>query len=139
MFDEKVVAQPFQTRQEAIWNLINIRVCGSHEATGKINASYSFAFTIRGNHDDETHYARRAQGRRLSRAIGQRRNARQSHPQAQDTIDGIADWWLTERRVRQGIAEVEVALRHLVERGLVDVDVRKDGKKHYSLNLRKQK
>ncbi len=58
-----------------------------------------------------------------------------AHPEAQDTIDGIADWWLTERRVRQGIAEVEVALCHLVDRGLVDVDVREDGKRHYCLKL----
>jgi DNA-binding transcriptional ArsR family regulator len=60
------------------------------------------------------------------------------HPEAGDTIDGIADWWLTERRVRQGIAEVEIALRHLVERGLVDVAVREDGKRHYCLKLEKQ-
>src|SRR6266849_4683273 len=59
------------------------------------------------------------------------------HPEAQDTIDGIADWWLTERRVRQGIAEVEIALRHLVDRGLVDVAVREDGKSHYCLKVKK--
>lgn len=55
------------------------------------------------------------------------------HPEAQDTIDGIADWWLTERRVRQSIAEVEIALGQLVARGLVDVAVREDGKPHYRL------
>ena len=60
------------------------------------------------------------------------------HPEAQDTIDGIADWWLTERRVRQGIAEVEAALRHLVKRGLVNVVVREDGKSHYCLKLGKR-
>ena len=61
-----------------------------------------------------------------------------AHPEAGDTIDGIADWWLNERRVRQGIAEVEIALRRLVERGLVDVAVRRDGKRHYSLKLEKK-
>jgi hypothetical protein len=60
------------------------------------------------------------------------------HPEAQDTIDGIADWWLTERIVRQGIAEVEIALSHLVERGLVDVAVREDGKRHYCLKLERK-
>ena len=60
------------------------------------------------------------------------------HPEAKDTIDGIADWWLTERRVRQGIAEVEAALRHLVDRGLVDVVVREDGRCHYFLKPEKE-
>ncbi len=60
------------------------------------------------------------------------------HPEAQDTIDGIADWWLTERRVRQGIAEVDAAVRQLVDRGLVDVDVREDGKRHYRLKSEKR-
>ena len=61
------------------------------------------------------------------------------HPEAKDTIEGIADWWLTERRVRQGIAEVEAALRHLVDRGLVDAVVREDGKRHYCLKPQKGK
>ena len=55
------------------------------------------------------------------------------HPEAKDTIDGIADWWLTERRVRQGIVEVEAALGHLVERGLIDAVEREDGRCHYCL------
>jgi len=55
------------------------------------------------------------------------------HPEAQDTIDGIADWWLTERRVRQGIDEVQVALRSLVDRGLVEAVVHEDGRCHYCL------
>ena len=61
------------------------------------------------------------------------------HPEAQDTIEGIADWWLTERRVRQGIAEVEAALQLLVDKGLVGVVRAGDGKKHYSLKRKKQK
>jgi len=60
------------------------------------------------------------------------------NPEAQDTIDGIADWWLTERRVRQGIAEVELALRQLVDRGLVEVAIREDGRRHYCLKLEKK-
>jgi len=55
------------------------------------------------------------------------------HREARDTVDGIADWWLTERRVRQGIAEVEIALRHLVDRGLVDLTEQGDGQRYYCL------
>ena len=55
------------------------------------------------------------------------------HPEAQDTIEVIADWWLTERRGRQGGAEVEVALQVLVDKGLVGVVRARDGKRHYCI------
>jgi Fe2+ or Zn2+ uptake regulation protein len=60
------------------------------------------------------------------------------HPEAQDTIEGVVDWWLTERRVRQGIAEVDAALQLLVDKGLVRVVRARDGKKHYSLKRKKK-
>ena len=60
------------------------------------------------------------------------------HPEAQDSAEGIADWWLTERRVRQGIAEVEAALARLVDQGLVEVVIREGGKTQFHLKRRKQ-
>ncbi len=60
------------------------------------------------------------------------------HPEAQDTVEGIADWWLTERRVRQAIADVEAALGRLVDQGLVDVVMREGGARRYRSKLRKQ-
>jgi hypothetical protein len=58
------------------------------------------------------------------------------HPEAQDTIDGIADWWLPDRSVHPEIREVESALRQLVDRELVDEIVREDGKRHYCLKVK---
>ncbi|HME41663.1 MAG TPA: hypothetical protein VKF36_01140 [Syntrophorhabdales bacterium] len=38
---------------------------------------------------------------------------------AQDTLDGIIEWWLLERHVKYQIARVRDALRALVKDGLV--------------------
>jgi hypothetical protein len=41
------------------------------------------------------------------------------YSRAQDTLDGIMEWWLLERHVRHQIAQVRDALRDLVMDGLV--------------------
>lgn len=56
------------------------------------------------------------------------------HPDAQDTLEGICDWWLLERRVRRSVAEVEAALGKLVVRGFVAARRGNDGNTHYRLN-----
>ncbi len=39
------------------------------------------------------------------------------HPQAMDTLDNIATWWVLEQHVQRGIHDVEVALNDLVRAG----------------------
>lgn len=41
------------------------------------------------------------------------------HPQAMDTLDGIATWWVLEQHVQRGIDDVEAALSELVDAGLL--------------------
>ena len=41
------------------------------------------------------------------------------HPDAQDTVQGITDWWLMERRIDEQSALVKAALARLVDRGFV--------------------
>ena len=60
------------------------------------------------------------------------------HPDAQDTLEGVCDWWLLERRVRRTVGEVEAALGELEARGLVAVRRGKDGKAHYRLNRERE-
>ena len=52
------------------------------------------------------------------------------HPDAQDTLDGIAQWWLVERKIRCQTSAVEEALADLVAKGLL-VEV----KRQYSIPL----
>ena len=60
------------------------------------------------------------------------------HPQAQDTLEGIAQWWLMEQRIKQVISEVESALAELVLEGLVLEHEGADGQVRYSINLEKR-
>ena len=44
----------------------------------------------------------------------------QEHPDAMDTLTGIADWWFPRHRVRVGVEKVAQALRSLEVRGLIE-------------------
>jgi predicted transcriptional regulator len=51
-------------------------------------------------------------------------------PNAGDTVQGIADWWLLEQCIRQTVADVQRALEELVAEGLVK-RVHRAGRTHY--------
>jgi hypothetical protein len=57
------------------------------------------------------------------------------HPQAQDTLEGIAQWWLMEQRIKQVISEVKSAIEELVHEGLVLEQEGADGQARYRINL----
>ena len=59
------------------------------------------------------------------------------HPEAQDTLDGVVQWWLLEREIKYQIDKVREALIELVGKGLVLE--RKDGRmrNHYGVNPHK--
>jgi len=42
------------------------------------------------------------------------------YPQAMDTIEGIAEWWIMRRQVRVNVEALERALNHLTEKGLLE-------------------
>ena len=58
------------------------------------------------------------------------------HPDAQDTLDGIIEWWLLEQKIRRQAALVQEALTDLVAKGLVLKDQGKDSRVHYRINPR---
>ena len=55
------------------------------------------------------------------------------HPDAEDSIEGVARWWLLEQRIVDTVRETRVALRTLTERGLV-VELGKGRRARYRLN-----
>ena len=61
------------------------------------------------------------------------------YPEAQDTIDGIAEWWLTEEKIRARLATVKAALADLVARGLMLRHTGKDSQVHYRINSHRLK
>ena len=58
------------------------------------------------------------------------------HPEAQDTLEGIVEWWLLEQRIKRETANVKEALADLVAKGLVLERKGKDGRSHYRVNRR---
>lgn len=59
------------------------------------------------------------------------------HPHAQDTLEGITQWWLLEQEIKRWTAEVQSALADLVARGLVMEREGDDGRVHYRINQHK--
>jgi hypothetical protein len=56
------------------------------------------------------------------------------HPDSQDTLEGIVEWWLLEREIKHQTALVSKALAELVERGLVVERQRADARASYQVN-----
>ena len=55
------------------------------------------------------------------------------HPDAQDTFEGITEWWLLERKIKYQTTMVKEALDELVKNGFV-VEIKRESTKHYKLN-----
>lgn len=55
------------------------------------------------------------------------------NPEANDTVEGIEQWWLLEQRIREERARVERALSELAAAGLVSASRGADGRTRYRL------
>jgi len=61
------------------------------------------------------------------------------HPKADDTVEGIVEWWLLKQEVQRRTAMVKEVLKDLVRKEFVIETPRKDGRLHYRLNPGKRK
>jgi hypothetical protein len=61
------------------------------------------------------------------------------HPQAQDTMEGIVEWWLLEQKVRLAVADVEAALSNLVDKDFLIARQHNNGRTYYQLNRAKER
>jgi len=61
----------------------------------------------------------------------------QAHPEAKDTLDGIAQWWLVREWTERRVAEVERAVSFLVTEELVLQTTRTGLPPYYQLNDQK--
>jgi len=59
------------------------------------------------------------------------------HPDAQDTLEGIVEWWFLEQQIKYRTAQVKKALTELVAKGLVLERKGRDTRVHYQINRRK--
>jgi hypothetical protein len=60
-----------------------------------------------------------------------------THTAAEDTVEGIVDWWLLEEKIKRRTKEVQRVLDELVVESLIVARESKDSKIHYRINKRK--
>ncbi len=61
------------------------------------------------------------------------------YPDAEDTLQGIVQWWLLEQRIRHQTAVVRRALHHLVASGMLIESRTPRAPIRYRMNKRKKK
>lgn len=61
------------------------------------------------------------------------------HQDAQDTIEGIVEWWLVEQKIKQQTVNVKAALDDLVERKYLLETTGLDSRSRYRINHSKRK
>ncbi len=59
------------------------------------------------------------------------------HPEARDTLEGIVEWWLLERKIKRQKDQVKKALSDLVAKGLVLEHKGGKSQTHFSINQSK--
>lgn len=60
-------------------------------------------------------------------------------PQAQDTLEGVTQWWLLEQEIKRQMDKAQAALDELIAQGLVVARRGKDGRTRYRINRRRLK
>ena len=59
------------------------------------------------------------------------------HPEARDTLEGILEWWLLERKIKRQKDQVKEALTELVSKGFVLEQKKANSQTQYSINQSK--
>jgi hypothetical protein len=62
-----------------------------------------------------------------------------THTAAEDTVEGIVEWWLLEEKIKRRTKEVQKVLDALVVESLIIARESKDSKTHYRINKRRIK
>ena len=57
-----------------------------------------------------------------------------AHENAADTLEGVAQWWISRQRIQEALEQVQKALDFLCEEGIVKATPVVGGKILYSLN-----
>lgn len=61
------------------------------------------------------------------------------HPNSQDTLEGIVEWWMLEREIKRRTGLVREALVDLVAQGLILERRGSDSRVHYQINKARQR
>ncbi|MEW6732889.1 MAG: hypothetical protein AB1489_16305 [Acidobacteriota bacterium] len=59
------------------------------------------------------------------------------YPDAQDTLEGVVEWWFLQHSIEDRTTEIKKALTDLVDKGLMIERIGRDSRSHYRINRRK--
>ena len=59
------------------------------------------------------------------------------HPKAQDTLEGIVEWWLLEQEIKFQKTQINNVISELVAKGLVVEHKGRDSQTQYRVNQKK--
>jgi plasmid stabilization system protein ParE len=60
-----------------------------------------------------------------------------ANPEAQDTLEGIVEWWLLDQKISRQTERVKQTLAELTERGLIVARIGTDSRVHYGIERNK--
>jgi hypothetical protein len=60
------------------------------------------------------------------------------HSAAEDTVEGIVEWWLLEEKIKRRMQEVQQVLDELAREGLILAHKSNDSKIRYRINKRRK-
>ena len=60
------------------------------------------------------------------------------HPDAEDTLEGIVQWWLLERKIKYHIVGIKYAIDDLVSKGFLLEQTTHDVRNQYRINNAKK-
>lgn len=61
------------------------------------------------------------------------------HPEALDTREGIAEWWLLKQRISEVVGNLEAVLDDLVKQGFLLANRGEEGRIYYCLNRARER
>ena len=61
-----------------------------------------------------------------------------ANPDAQDTLEGIIEWWLLDQNIKRQSERVRQALAQLTARGLIVARMGTDSRVHYGIDRNKR-
>ena len=59
------------------------------------------------------------------------------NPEAQDTLEGIVDWWLMQQEIKRNVVLVKIAVDGLIHKGFLLERHGDDMRKYYQVNREK--
>jgi hypothetical protein len=62
----------------------------------------------------------------------------QEHPKAQDTVEGIAVWWVSERAIKRWLPQLRKSIAALVAHGYLEKRTARDGRVLYRVARTRQ-